>query len=471
MQILRLLLLASLTVLSATGFGAPLTGQMARVGVTDSDIEDIRRWRELRQWMDEAIKQGAAGLILDINVTQSHAQAALSLAEEVARLKIKTKAYVNISAIGGGALLALACDEIWMAPGSRIGAAPPKVKTGEELSQKAQDTLLAESLAVLKAGARSLCKLKGHRPEIADAFVDRDKGLVLGTLKLADKGELLLLDADTAVQAVDGKPLLARAIISDVEALAKAAEPKGKLVILNGVWYDQTLKKAVAAKPVPEVESKSKNKEVPAFTSSQSYAGKVVVIPVGQDDLILPARFELLHGGIVGLPVALARGLQHAFHGLGQRGQVFGHQLLLQCHRSGGDQHPRLALQCQCNSRGRIGGRLAHAGAGLDDGDGFGGGGVFTQVGAGQRGGHTGGHLVLAQAGPKAGCGAHYVFKSRQRQVGQSVRAQTIPSRRVRATAQYRGRTRRSAEYTGETCWRWTRLCRSSQGPAIGINA
>jgi membrane-bound serine protease (ClpP class) len=294
MQILRLLLLACLTAFSATGFAAPLTGQVARVGVTDSDIEDIRRWRELRQWMDEAIKQGAAGLIFDINVTQSHAQAALSLAEEVARLKIKTHAYVNTSAIGGGALLALACDEIWMAPGSRIGAAPPKVQTGEELSQKAQDTLLAESLAVLKAGARSLCKLKGHRPEIADAFVDRDKGLVLGTLTLADKGELLLLDADTAVQAVDGKPLLARAIISDVEDLAKAAEPKGKLVILNAVWYDQTLKKVVAAKPVPELESKPKQSEAPVFTNSQSYAGRVVVIPVGQDDLILPARFEFM---------------------------------------------------------------------------------------------------------------------------------------------------------------------------------
>ena len=294
MQILRLFLLASLSVLSATGFAAPLTGQLARVGVTDSDIEDVRRWREMRQWIDEAIKQGAAGLILDINVTQSNAQAALSLAEEVARLKVKTQAYVNTSAIAGGALLALACDEIWMAPGSRIGAAPPKVQTGEELSQKAQDTLLAESLAVLKAGARSLCKLKGHRPEIADAFVDRDKGLVLGTKTLAEKGELLLLDADTAVEPVDGKPLLARAIISDVEALAKAATPAGKLVVLNVGWYDQSLKKAVSAKPAPEVESQPKQSEIPAFTNSQSYAGKVVVIPVGQDDLIIPARFEFM---------------------------------------------------------------------------------------------------------------------------------------------------------------------------------
>ncbi|MBN8419695.1 MAG: hypothetical protein J0L73_12315 [Verrucomicrobia bacterium] len=294
MQILRLLLLASLTVLSATGFAAPLSGQMARVGVTDSDIEDIRRWRELRQWMDEAVKQGVEGVILDINVTQSNAQAALSLAEEVARLKIKTKAYVNTSAIGGGALLALACDEIWMAPGSRIGAAPPKVVADEALSQKAQDTLLAESLAVLKAGARSLCKLKGHRPEIADAFVDRDKGLVLGTKTLAEKGELLLLDADTAVETVDGKPLLARGIVSDVEAMAKAATPAGKLVVLNGVWYDQALKKTVASKPAPAEESKPEKRESPAFSNSESYAGKVVVIPVGHDDLIIPARFEFM---------------------------------------------------------------------------------------------------------------------------------------------------------------------------------
>ncbi|MDB6005306.1 MAG: hypothetical protein JWR15_2293 [Prosthecobacter sp.] len=298
MQIHRLLLLASLIMLSAKGFAAPaLTGQMARVAITDSDIEDARRWREVRKWMDEAIDQGASGLILDIHVTQSNAQVALPVAEEIARLKIKTQAYVNSSAIGGGALLALACDEIWMAPGSRIGAAPPKVQADESLSSKAQDTLLAESLAVLKAGARSLCKLKGHRPEIADAFVDREKGLVLGTHTLAEKGELLLLDADTAVQPVDGKPLLARAIIADVDALAKAATPSGKVVNLNAAWYEKRSEQAVDVKPATKDEAKVELKpkrQIPTIAQSQSYAGKVVVIPVGQDDLIIPARFEFM---------------------------------------------------------------------------------------------------------------------------------------------------------------------------------
>lgn len=293
MRLLRHLLLATLFIATAGAAEPALKGKLARVAVTDSDLEDMRRWRELRQWIDEAANQGASGVILDIHVTQSSAQGALPLAEEIARLKVKTQAFVNTSAIGGGALLALACDDIWMAPGSRIGAAPPKIQVDEALSAKSQDTLLAEALAVLKAGARSLCKLKGHRPEIAEAFVDREKGLVVGSTTLAEKGELLLLDADMAVQSMDGKPLLARAIIADVAALAKSATPAGMLVTLNAGWFDQRHEKVAAAKPETAAETKTE-RPTPLITREQRYQGKVVVIPVGEDDLIIPARFEFM---------------------------------------------------------------------------------------------------------------------------------------------------------------------------------
>ena len=295
MQTLRILLLAFLAVFSARAIEPTLAGKFARVVVTDSDLDDLRRWQALRHWMDEAVKQGASGVILELQVTQSPAQAVLPLAEELARLKIKTQAFVNTSAIGGGALLALACDEIWMAPGSRIGAAPPKIQADESLSIKAQDTLLSEALAVLKAGARSLCKLKGHRPEIADAFVDRDKGLALRGTTFAEKGELLLLDADAAVQPVDGRPLLARAVIADALSLAKSATPSGSLVTLDAAWFEKRGETKLVVKPVsesaPQPPAEAKK---PVITRSQSYQGRVVVIPVGEDDLIIPARFEFM---------------------------------------------------------------------------------------------------------------------------------------------------------------------------------
>ncbi|MBE2287434.1 MAG: hypothetical protein IAE77_28525 [Prosthecobacter sp.] len=299
MNAFRQILATMLLLASAHAADPALAGKAARVVVRDSDLSDVRRWNEIRQWIDEAVAQGTSGVILDLHITQSSAQSVLPLAEQIARLKTKTQAYVNTSAVGGGALLALACDEIWMAPGSRIGAAPPKIVVDESLSTKAQDTLLAEGLAVLKAGARSLCKLKGHRPEIGEAFVDREKGLVVGSTTLAEKGELLLLDADAAVQPVDGKPLLARAIIDDVEALAKSATPSGAMVTLDAAWFDKRNAAVGGASPgtqaetVDKIEEKSEPK-LPVIAREQNYKDKVVVIPVGQDDLIIPARFEFM---------------------------------------------------------------------------------------------------------------------------------------------------------------------------------
>ena len=296
MRLLSFCLLCLLLPPSARAADASLEGQMARVKVRDSDLDDMRRWQEIRHWIDRAVSERASGVILDIHITQSPAHAVLPLAEELARLKIKTTAFVNTSAVGGGALIALACDDIWMAPGSRIGAAAPKVSLDESLSAKAQDTLLSEALAVLKAGARSLCKLKGHRPEIADAFVDREKGLAFAGTTFAEKGELLLLDADAAVMPVDGKPLLASATIADVAALAKSANPSGTLVTLDAAWFDQGKNAAAAATATatPGDPAPAKKASVPVIDRGQSYAGKIVVIPVGEDDLIIPARFEFM---------------------------------------------------------------------------------------------------------------------------------------------------------------------------------
>ena len=268
--------------LSAAAFlnAAPMEKDAAHIVLTQSEIENATRWDEIRRWTTEASARGAKTLIVEINVTQGSAQAALPLAEELARLKLRTVAWVNTSAVGGGALLALACDEIWMAPGSRVGAAPPVVSQDKELSTKAQDTLLAESLAVLKAGARSLAKLKGHKPEIAEAFVDREKGFP----PHAAPGELLLLDADASV------PVLAKGIAAEVKKAAGGLN----VVKLDQAWFEQK----PAETPVVAEKSKNTNKapqaEKPVRAVSGRYSGKVVVIPVGMDDLIIPARFEFM---------------------------------------------------------------------------------------------------------------------------------------------------------------------------------
>ncbi|MCB1211850.1 MAG: hypothetical protein KDK97_21195, partial [Verrucomicrobiales bacterium] len=199
----------------------------------------------------------------------------------------RTIAFVNTSAVAGGALVACACDEIWMLPGSRIGLAPPAVPENEELSKTAQDTLMAQSLALLKAGVRSLCKLKNHRADVAEAFVDKDLELIIADQKVSAKGELLLLDADQAIAPTGGAPLLAKGLCDDLTDLKAKALGGAEVLELKPASETE-------AKPAPGAKVAAAKSGAATTPKKGLYTGKVVRITVGEEDLITPARFEFM---------------------------------------------------------------------------------------------------------------------------------------------------------------------------------
>lgn len=266
----------------------PLAGKSVRVSISEHDLDDTRRWREVRQLIDEAVDAGISHLVLDLNVSGGRAKTALPVAEELARLKVHTVAYVNPSAVAGGALVALACDEIWMAPGSRIGAASPAVEMDENLSKASQETLLAQSLALLKSGARGLARLKGHREDVAEAFVDKDVELKMGDEVISAKGELLMLDEKQAARVVEGSVLLAKGQAATLVDLANSAKLGSEAALLTTDLLASLGAEEKPASPAPAKPS------VATPARHGDYSGKVVVIPVGEDDLIAPARFEFM---------------------------------------------------------------------------------------------------------------------------------------------------------------------------------
>ena len=144
---LSLLLFSMLAHAQGAALG-PLKGKAVRLTIAEVDLSDPGRWSTTRKRIDECIEKGATALVLEINVAGGNAQMAMSQAEEIARLKIRTVAFVNTSAVAGGALIACACDEIWMIQGSRIGLVPPTGPENEELSKTAQDTMMAQSRAL-----------------------------------------------------------------------------------------------------------------------------------------------------------------------------------------------------------------------------------------------------------------------------------------------------------------------------------
>lgn len=263
--------------------------------ISESEVTDARRWRETWALLEKAVERGAEVIVFKIHVPESGTLVALPKAEQLARLGdgVKTVAWIDSAAVGGGALLALACDEIWMVPGSRIGAAPPDPIFSSEASEVTQKTEQAQAMARVKATARSLCKLKGHPVDLVAGMIDANLIVKNGKDTLAGKNELLLLDEDQATQAQGTEGPLADGILGDVGALVEALDLKTPLVALTETLLES---------PEPEPEgtttadtqgkstegSKAKNRTRGDFT------GKVVRITVGEDDLISPARFEFM---------------------------------------------------------------------------------------------------------------------------------------------------------------------------------
>ncbi len=282
MRLLSLLLSAPLLLgsLPAAPDAPPVT-----LTITDREFTDARRTREITALLDQAAKANTPLLVLDINSSSTNPELALPFAEHVARLKIRTVAYVNTAAVAGAALLALACDEIWMAPGSRIGAAPPDLATSADLTETAQKARLTKSLAILKAAARSLATLKHHDLTLAEGFIDADLAVTIDGKPLTTKGQLLLLDAEQAIAPrPNGAPLLAKGIAPDLTSLATTSL---KLTTALTRLEDALLTATTSAEP-------KKADPKPSPTRQGPFTGKVVRIPVGEEDLISPARFEFM---------------------------------------------------------------------------------------------------------------------------------------------------------------------------------
>ena len=279
-------------------------GKVLVVLLSGDVLGDGRSGRDLERLLDEAEKAKVAALVFEINMSESADLTAQNrLLDRVSRLTVPTVAYVNTSATGSGALIALATDAIYLNRGGIIGgaglrkaASKPAASDDGEARPGAADENLAREESVLKARARSLAGTKGHRPEIAEAFIDAAVEFRIGETVISEKGQVLTLTADEAVREYEGKPLLAKGIIDSVESLLAAEGLGTEFERLSPRAYGELTsrtrltrsdgKDEAGADADAVVEEKAEG-DGPLFgrRDDANYKGKVVVLKVGQDTL------------------------------------------------------------------------------------------------------------------------------------------------------------------------------------------
>ncbi len=278
-------------------------GKAVVISIDTEDLAQGPRFRSLTSLLHQVNEEEAAAVVLDLNVTTvADLSVTRRIAEELPALKPRSLAFVNPSALSAGAFLALGTESIYMAPTGIVGGAGVEVAGGEE-DEEAQRRSLAQTLSILKARARTLAKNRGHDPAIAEAFVDSDvevKRIVNGTeVTISSEGDILTLTADEATQKIEGKPLLAKGVVSSVEELLAKEGIKAPIFETSPREFQtaRAQKNATASHKADKDAEDGDQEEAGGIfdkREGESYRDRILVIPVGEEDLISTAKFDFM---------------------------------------------------------------------------------------------------------------------------------------------------------------------------------
>jgi len=152
---------------------------------------DLGTFRHFRNALNEAHDKDSKLIIVKLNTFGGALDAADSIRTSIMRDHIPTVAFVDINAASAGALIALACDSVFMAPGSSMGSATVVNGAGEPMPEKYQSYMST----MMRATAEHHGKIANgdtlewrRNPDIAASMVNPEISISLTSAQAVDCG-------------------------------------------------------------------------------------------------------------------------------------------------------------------------------------------------------------------------------------------------------------------------------------------
>src|ERR1051326_2322008 len=177
----------------------------------------------------------ASAIIFEMNTYGGRLDAAADIVNAINQAKIPTYTFINTNAGSAGALIAVATRHIYMSPVSAIGAAAPIIATGEDLPATAKEKTISYWSALIRGSAIK----NGQNPDVAEAFMNKEKEVKIGDRVVHPKGAILTLNAQEATEQINNKPLLAEGIVDSIAELTKKAGLNGHIVTIQPTGFEQ----------------------------------------------------------------------------------------------------------------------------------------------------------------------------------------------------------------------------------------
>jgi len=122
--------------------------------------------RTTQRAFKEAAEAGADIMLLHMNTYGGLVDAADSIRTRILNSDIPVYVFIDNNAASAGALIAIACDSIYMSPVASMGAATVVDQSGQPVPDKYQ--------SYMRSWMRATAEANGRDPDIAQAMVDPD---------------------------------------------------------------------------------------------------------------------------------------------------------------------------------------------------------------------------------------------------------------------------------------------------------
>ena len=152
------------------------------------DVIDPRMNRYTELALEYAENEEADLVIIEMDTYGGAVNDADDIRTRIMESEIPVWVFINKDAASAGALISIACDSIYMAPGSSIGAATVVVQDGTAAPDKYQ--------SYMRSIMRSTAEANSRDPNIAEAMVDED--IEIDSITRA--GEVLTFSTSEAIK-------------------------------------------------------------------------------------------------------------------------------------------------------------------------------------------------------------------------------------------------------------------------------
>lgn len=195
----------------------------------------------LRRAHNAGREAGAAMFVLELDTPGGEAELMKRLGDQIdaVRVDMATVVYVTHRAWSAGAFLAMAGQQIWMAPGSSMGAAMPvTMGPGGIAAPGGEDEAVREKiLSAFRAEFRAWAERHGRDPNVAEAFVDASAELK----KISLEGEIRVVSGQeySDLVAQGRAPRFLETIDSREDLLVLTPDRARELGFCDGIAADR----------------------------------------------------------------------------------------------------------------------------------------------------------------------------------------------------------------------------------------